>query len=123
MVPVWHPRLANCYKSEQHRVLKQELQKVCTAKGLSTDSIYAPIITSTLKQMVTGFQFIGFGPNDLTSGRQPFLVSYAGSNHHYNALPSSGQRWEPAALARRPEKCEFSGLPLNPQEGEGEDVP
>lgn len=49
-----------------------------------------PIITMTLKQMVVGFQFAGFGPDDLTSGCQPFPVSYSGSaQHHYTALAAA----------------------------------
>ena len=82
------PRLANCHKSEQHTVLSQELQKVCMARGLSTE-LYAPVITTTLKQMVVAFQFAGYGPDDLSSGCQPFLVSYAGSAHHYSALAAA----------------------------------
>ena len=82
------PRLANCHKSEQHTVLSQELQKVCMTRGLSTE-LYAPVITTTLKQMVVVFQFAGYGPDDLSSGCQPFLVSYAGSAHHYSALAAA----------------------------------
>ena len=87
VAPVW-PRLANCHKSEQHTVLSQELQKVCMARGLSTE-LYAPIITTTLKQMVISFQFVGHGPDDLSSGCQPFMVAYAGSVHHYTALAAA----------------------------------
>ena len=88
VAPVW-PRLANCHKSEQHTVLSQELQKVCMARGLSTE-LYAPIITTTVKQMVVSFQFVGYGSDDLSSGCQPFMVSYAGSAHdHYTALAAA----------------------------------
>ncbi|KAI2492493.1 hypothetical protein MHU86_22073 [Fragilaria crotonensis] len=59
VAPVW-TRLANCHKSEQHTVLTQELQKVCMSRGLSSE-LYAPIITTLLKQMVVGFQFVGHG--------------------------------------------------------------
>jgi hypothetical protein len=76
VAPVWL-RLANCHKSEQHTVLTQEFQNVCMARGLATD-LYTPVITSTLKQMVTSLQFAGHGMDDLTAGCQPFLVSYAG---------------------------------------------
>ena len=76
VAPVW-ARLANCKKGEQHVVLTQELHNVC----LSTE-IYAPIVTTTLKQMVVSFNFVGDGTDGLTSGCQPFAVSYAGSTHH-----------------------------------------
>ena len=59
VAPVW-ARLANSHKSEQHTVLTQEFHKVCMSRGLSTD-LYAPVITATLKQMVTGLQFVGHG--------------------------------------------------------------
>lgn len=39
--PVW-TRLANCHKSEQHTVLTQELQKVCVARGLSSELAICP---------------------------------------------------------------------------------
>lgn len=90
LAPVWQ-RLANCHKSEeQHTVLSHELQKMCISRALSTELYVAPpIITSTLKQMVMGFQFTGFVPDDLLLGCQPFLVSYAGSAHHYVALAAT----------------------------------
>ena len=87
VAPVW-TRLANSHKSEQHTVLTQELRKVCMARGLSTE-IYTPIITTTLKQMVVGLQFVGHGIDDLSSGCQPFLVAYAGSANHYQALAAA----------------------------------
>lgn len=87
VAPVW-TRLANCGKSEQHTVLSQELQKVCMARGLSVE-LYNPVITTTLKQMVVGFQFGGHGADDLTSGCQPFLVAYAGSANHYQAVAAA----------------------------------
>ena len=87
VAPLWH-RLANCHKGEQHTVLTQELQKVCMARGLSTE-LYVPVITSTLKQMVVSFQFTGYGADDLTSGCQPFLVAYAGTDQHYLALSAA----------------------------------
>ena len=85
--PVWM-RLANCHKSEQHTVLTQELHNVCLSRNLSSD-LYSPIITTTLKQMVVGMQFVGFGPDDLGSGCQPFLVSYSGTDHHYMAVAAA----------------------------------
>ena len=87
VAPVW-ARLANCHKSEQHTVLTQEFQRVCMSRGLSAE-LYAPIITTTLKQMVVSFQFAGHGVDDLTSGCQPFLVSYAGSANHYTAVAAA----------------------------------
>lgn len=87
VAPIW-ARLANCHKSEQHTVLSQEFQKVCLSRGLSTE-LYAPVITTTLKQMVVGFQFGGHGVDDLTSGCQPFIVSYAGSANHYLAVAAA----------------------------------
>ena len=87
LAPVWS-RLAICHKSEQHTVLTQEFQKVCMSRGLSTE-LYTPIVTSTLKQMVVGFQFGGHGPDDLNSGCQPFLVSYSGSANHYQAVAAA----------------------------------
>lgn len=87
VAPLW-PRLANCHKSEQHTVLAQELQKVCMARGLSTE-LYTPVVTSGLKQMVVGFQFIGLGADDLTTGCQPFQVAYTGSANHYMALAAA----------------------------------
>ena len=87
VAPVW-PRIANCHKSEQHIVLTQELQKVCMSRGLSTE-LYVPVITTALKQMVVSFQFTGHGSDDLSTGCQPFLVSYAGSKNHYQALAAA----------------------------------
>lgn len=87
VAPVWM-RLANCHKSEQHTVLTQELHKVCLSRHLSAE-LYAPIITTTLKQMVVGLQFVGYGADDLSSGCQPFLVSYAGTDHHYTAMAAA----------------------------------
>ena len=87
VAPVWL-RLANCHKSEQHTVLTQELQKVCMARGLATD-VYTPVITTTLKQMITGLQFAGHGIDDLTTGCQPFLVSYSGSVDYFAALSAA----------------------------------
>lgn len=87
VAPVWS-RLANSHKSKQHNVLAQEMQKVCQARGLSVEW-YTPVITTSLKQMVTGFQFSGHGVDDLASGCQPFLVSYAGQAHHYLAIEAA----------------------------------
>ena len=76
VVKVWN-RLANCAKGEQHTVLVQEFQRVCMAWSLVPE-LYTSVVTTTLKQMVTGFQFIGLGVDDLASDCQPFAVSYAG---------------------------------------------
>ena len=53
--------------------------------GLST-ALYTPVVTSTLKQMVTGFQFVGHGVDDLATGCQPFMVTYAGNASNVQAL-------------------------------------
>lgn len=87
VAPVWG-RLANCAKSEQHTVLSQEFHRVCMARGLSNE-LYNPVITATLKQMVIGLQFEGHGTDDLSSGCQPFLVSYAGSASHFQAVAAA----------------------------------
>ena len=84
VAPIWQ-RLANASKSEYHTILSQELQRVCIARGLATD-VYVPVVTTSLKQMIIGFQFVGNGIDDLRSGYQPFQVSYAGSANHYRAL-------------------------------------
>jgi hypothetical protein len=84
---VWS-RLANCAKGEQHTVLVQEFQRVCSARGLAPD-LFTPVVTASLKQMVTGFQFVGLGIDDLASGCQPFAVSYAGGTSHLQALESA----------------------------------
>jgi hypothetical protein len=88
IVPVWARLVANCHKSEQHTVLTQVFQKVCMLRGLST-KLYAPVVTTTLKQMVVAFQFTGHGVDDLMSGCQQFLVSYAGNAHYYNAVAAT----------------------------------
>lgn len=67
----------------------QELQKVCMSRGLLATEYYVPAVTTSLKQMVLGFQFAVFGPDNLTSGCQPFLVSYAGHANHYQVLAAA----------------------------------
>lgn len=89
VAPVW-ARLANCMKSEQHTVLTQEMQKVCMSRGLSTE-LYTPVITTGIKQMVVGFLFIGHGADDLTTGCQPFQVSYSGGANHTLALANASE--------------------------------
>lgn len=122
VAPVWK-RLANCHKSEQHTLLTQELQKVCVARGLSTQ-LYVPVVTTTLKQMIVGFQFPGHSADDLETGCQPFLVAYAGKAHHLQATSASAiadqlaQGDQSATLAdirtiREGEKIKF---PLNASE-------
>jgi hypothetical protein len=87
VAPVWQ-RLANCTKSEQMTVMIQEFQKVCNSRGLATDT-YTPIVTSALKQMILGFQFVGHGVDDLSTGCQPFMVSYAGNDNQLQALETA----------------------------------
>ena len=85
--PLWS-RFANSHKSEQHTILTQEFNKVCMSRGLST-KYYAPVVTTLLKQMVVGFQFVGHGPDDLSSGCQPFIVTYSGKDDHYRAVAAA----------------------------------
>lgn len=87
VAPLWG-RLANCSKSEQHTILTQEFQRVCMARGLATE-LYTPIITATLKQMIVGFLFVRHGADDLSTGCQPFQVTYSGSANHLEALATS----------------------------------
>lgn len=85
MAPLWR-RLANCAKSEQHTILTQEFfQRVCAEQKLATD-VYVPVVTTALKQMIVGFQFVGHGVDDLGSGCQPFQVAYSGGANHVEAL-------------------------------------
>lgn len=122
VAPVWK-RLANCHKSEQHTLLTQELQKVCMSRGLSTQ-LYVPVVTTTVKQMIVGFQFPGHNADDLGTGCQPFLVAYAGKAHHLRVTAASAvadqlaQGDQNASLAdirtiREGEKIKF---PLNASE-------
>ena len=99
VAPVWK-RLANGHKREYQTLLTQELQKVCSAKGLSP-TLYVPVVTSTLKQMITGLQFAGHSPDDLSAGCQPFLVTYAGKAHHLQMTAAS-------AVADQLEQGDFS---------------
>ena len=87
VAPVW-VRLANCHKSEQYTLLSQEMQKVCMARGLSTE-VYLPVVTTALKQMIVGFRFEGHGADDLETGCQPFLVAYAGRDHHIQQVTTA----------------------------------
>ena len=87
VAPVWK-RLANCHKREQHTLITQELQKVCVGRGLSTQ-LYVPVITTTVKQVITGLQFPGHSADDLNTGCQPFLVAYAGKAHHLQVTSAS----------------------------------
>lgn len=87
LAPLWQ-RLANCTKSEQHTIMVQEFQRVCMARGLSTE-LHVPIVTATLKQMVVGLQFVGHSVDDLSTGCQPFLVSFAGGSNHLQALEAA----------------------------------
>ena len=59
---------------------------MCTEQGLTAD-LYCPVITTTIKQMVTSLNFAGNGPDDLTAGCQPFLVVYTTQHNHYRGCP------------------------------------
>ncbi|KAI2506961.1 hypothetical protein MHU86_7458 [Fragilaria crotonensis] len=88
VAPVWG-HLANCAnKSEQHTILVQEFRRVCMARGLST-KLYTPIVMLALKQIIQGFQFVGHGVDDLSTGCQPFQVAYASSANHLQALATA----------------------------------
>ena len=87
VAPLWRC-LANCTKSEQHTIIVQEFQRVCSARGLSTE-FFVPVVTSSLKQMIVGFQFVGHGIDDLGSGCQPFMVVFSGSTNHRQALEAA----------------------------------
>ena len=87
VAPIWKC-LANSSKNERHTIMTQEFQRVCHERKLSTE-IYVPIITTNLKQMVLSFQFVGHGVDDLNTGCQPFLVTYAGGAHHVEALATA----------------------------------
>ena len=103
VAPIWQ-RLANASKkSEYHTILSQELQCVCIARGLATD-VYVPVVTTSLKQMIIGFQFVGNGIDDLRSGCLPFQVSYAGSANHYRAPCTSRGQCQRSASSRRAQR-------------------
>ena len=88
VTPVWK-LLANCHKSEQqYTLLTQELQRVCMSRGLSTQ-LNVPVVTTTVKQMIVGFQFPGHSADNLGTGCQPFLVAYAGKAHHHQVTAAS----------------------------------
>jgi hypothetical protein len=87
LAPLWG-RLANCIKGEQHTIMMQEFQRVCLTRGLSAE-LYTPIVTSALKQMINGFQFVGHGVDDLSTGCQPYTVVYSGSAHHQQVLANA----------------------------------
>ena len=76
VAPVWK-QLPNGNKSKQHTLLTQETQKVYMACRLSTE-LYVPVVTTSLKQMITRFQFMGHSTDHLATGCQPFMVAYAG---------------------------------------------
>ncbi|KAI2491966.1 hypothetical protein MHU86_22586 [Fragilaria crotonensis] len=94
VAPLWR-RLVNCTKSEQHTIIVQEFQRVCSVRGLSSE-FYVPVVTSSLKQMIVGFQFVGHGIDDLGSGCQPFMVVFSGSTNHRQALEAASVGNQPA---------------------------
>lgn len=87
VAPVWK-RLANAAKAEHQTVLQQECTKVCLAHQLAPE-LYSPVITATIKQMVTNLNFAGVGIEELNSGLNPFLVSYTGSKAHLEAIDTA----------------------------------
>ena len=84
LAPIW-ARLARGSKSEDQSILQQELTRTCTSWGLLPD-IYCPIVTTALKQMVNSLNFAGHGPDDLSAGCQPFMVTYTNAEDHYSAM-------------------------------------
>lgn len=84
VAPLW-VRLANGAKGEQQSIIQQELTRVCVGRGLTPD-LYCPVVTTGLKQMISSLNFAGNGPDDLTTGCQPFMVTYTGASDHYRAL-------------------------------------
>ena len=84
LAPPWN-RLARGGKGEQQSILQQELTRVCAARGLTPD-VYCPAVSTGLKQMVASLNFAGHGPDNLTTGCQPFLVTYTGTDDHYRAM-------------------------------------
>jgi hypothetical protein len=42
-------------------------------------------MTTGVEQMVASLNFAGHGPDNLTAGCQPFLVTYTGTDDHYSA--------------------------------------
>ena len=87
LAPLWG-RLARGSKGEQQSILQQELTRVCAGRGLTPD-VYCPVVTTGLKQMVASINFAGHGPDDLTAGCQPFLVTYTGADDHYRAMDNA----------------------------------
>ncbi len=108
VAPVWR-RLANAHKSEQSTILTQELNKVCMARGLSTE-LYTPVVTSQLKTMILGFQFVGMGADDLSTGCQPFLVAYSGSAHHQQVLAAASIGNQLAQGEQNPTLADYRAL-------------
>jgi hypothetical protein len=83
LAPLWG-RLARGGKGEQQSILQQELTRVCAARGLTPD-VYCLVMTTGVEQMVASLNFAGHGPDNLTAGCQPFLVTYTGTDDHYSA--------------------------------------
>lgn len=88
LATIWG-RLARVAKSELQSIMQQELSRVCTGRGLTTD-YYCPTVTTNLKQLFTGLNFAGNGQDDITAGcQQPFLVVYSGAEDHHRSLDTA----------------------------------
>jgi hypothetical protein len=87
IAPLWR-RLANCLERKQHTIIMQEFQRICSARVLSKE-FYVLVVTSSLKQMIVGLQFVGHGMDDLGSRCQPFMVVFSGSTNHRKALEAA----------------------------------
>jgi hypothetical protein len=83
VAPLWR-RLANAAKGEQQAIIQHELSKVCLIRGLAPE-LYCPVVTTAVKQTIITFTFAGSGIDDLTSGCNPFLVSYSGAKAQQEA--------------------------------------
>ena len=83
VAPLWR-RLANAAKGEQQAIIQHELTKVCMIRGLAPE-LYCPVVTTAVKQSITAFTFASSGIDDLTTGCNPFLVSYAGARAQQEA--------------------------------------
>ena len=88
VAPLWD-RLANAHKGEQQTILQQEFAKVCAHRRLNPE-LGCPVVTTALKQMVMSFNFTGFGPDDLSTGCNPFQVTYVGAMDYYQAQEAAG---------------------------------
>jgi hypothetical protein len=60
--------------------------------------------------MITGFQFVGMGVDDLGTGCQPFLVSYSGGDHHRQVLAAASLGNQLAQGEQNPSLADYRAL-------------